>query len=441
VTLGATAQPSKQDTEHPPVSTAPYGSLTLMSTTGKPYGFISAEDLTAFRTALASSLLFTRRKRIRVLTVFGTGKQAYWHVRLALLLRGSTIRKVHFINRDFSPRATGIMKAFISFSHSKKKDEGWHDTTFDLTSLKYGEIGRILKDQVRAADVIFMTTPSTEPLFDHTILTNTEGRKRARLVICVGSYKPHMIELPHEVVTQAVKIHGHGHHFHKRAEEGGVIVVDTLNCVTEAGELVQAGIKPERTVELGELVMLEVMHHSDQDSAIDDDDESPHSPRMSMTVDREKEEIERLREQFSPDGISSLAKAFRENSIESSTSGSSAQSTSSAPTVGTTGSTTPTTITSKSPSRKSSFTSSLSRRSSFNKALKSRTGSLSLKKTSSGEEKKRQQTEKEDQMSRWLSGGNVIYKSVGLGLMDLVVGGDIVKLARDRGVGMTIEGF
>jgi ornithine cyclodeaminase/alanine dehydrogenase-like protein (mu-crystallin family) len=44
-------------------------------------------------------------------------------------------------------------------------------------------------------------------------------------------------------------------------------------------------------------------------------------------------------------------------------------------------------------------------------------------------------------MCRWLRGGNVIYKSVGMGLMDLVVGSDLVTLARSNGVGVTVEDF
>jgi len=44
-------------------------------------------------------------------------------------------------------------------------------------------------------------------------------------------------------------------------------------------------------------------------------------------------------------------------------------------------------------------------------------------------------------LMEWLQRGNVIYKSVGLGLMDVVVGGDLVRLADERGVGMMIENF
>lgn len=54
----------------------PQGALTVMANDGKPIGFLNAEELTAFRTALASSLLMSRRSKIKTVTVFGAGKQA-----------------------------------------------------------------------------------------------------------------------------------------------------------------------------------------------------------------------------------------------------------------------------------------------------------------------------------------------------------------------------
>jgi len=44
-------------------------------------------------------------------------------------------------------------------------------------------------------------------------------------------------------------------------------------------------------------------------------------------------------------------------------------------------------------------------------------------------------------MTEWLARGNVIYKSIGLGLMDLVVGNEFVRLARDMGCGTLIADF
>jgi hypothetical protein len=87
-------------------------------------------------------------------------------------------------------------------------------------------------------------------------------------------------------------------------------------------------------------------------------------------------------------------------------------------------------------SRESSSPSRQSSRSSFS-FKRNRTGSTSsLKKP-----KVEQEQEKDHRMCSWLSTGNVIYKSVGMGLMDVVVGGDLVRIARERGVGVNIPDF
>lgn len=44
-------------------------------------------------------------------------------------------------------------------------------------------------------------------------------------------------------------------------------------------------------------------------------------------------------------------------------------------------------------------------------------------------------------MTEWLARGNVIYKSIGLGLMDLVVGNELVRLARDMDYGTFVSDF
>ncbi|KAJ4293929.1 hypothetical protein N0V88_005443 [Collariella sp. IMI 366227] len=44
-------------------------------------------------------------------------------------------------------------------------------------------------------------------------------------------------------------------------------------------------------------------------------------------------------------------------------------------------------------------------------------------------------------LEEWLKTGNVIYKSVGLGLMDLSIGMHIVEFAKEKGVGTHVEGF
>lgn len=60
---------------------------------------------------------------------------------------------------------------------------------------------------------------------------------------------------------------------------------------------------------------------------------------------------------------------------------------------------------------------------------------------SEDDQRHKQQNKHEDHLRRWLTTGNVIYKSVGLGLMDLVVGFEIVRLAKEKGLGSHIQGF
>lgn len=245
---------SKQDdeagTEGKP-KIKPVGSITLFSETGQPVGVLHASTLTAFRTALASACLVVRRNRIHTVTAFGSGEQAFWHIRLALMLRGSTIRQVNVINRRFSDSCKHIMKRLYAVPNAVKEREGWRDAQVGILTPGYGEFDRLLKDQVRAADVIFCCTPSKEPLFDHTFLTNGGGRRKGRLIIAIGSYTPDMLEIPLEVISQAVKKHEPGHrHFHKHATEGGVIIVDTLDgALHEAGEVIQGGLAPIQLIE------------------------------------------------------------------------------------------------------------------------------------------------------------------------------------------------
>lgn len=451
------------------------GSLTLMTAEGKPFAFINSPEITAFRTALTSTLLVSRRTKVKVLTCFGCGRQAYWHVRLTLLLRGSSVKKVHFINRDFSDRAANLMKEFIGFDSDIKRREGWAETSFDLTSLRFGDVEKVLKSHVRAADIIFCTTPSTVPLFDPAILTQSEGRKRARLIIAVGSYKPNMIEIPPEVIDQAVRPQATSHVFQRRAEEGGVIIVDSLAALRDAGELVETNLRADRTLELGELVNLEYMEHQnhlDQAISTEDYDEDPPLPSPSTGS-----------ENPTASNCTGISRGlFRRDSLDSSNS---------------------TSVLSRFPSRKASINFSSSKppsagkpssfgnfgrprrssednpfsgfssnnvtSSSSNNNGNSSCSSSNVGQTLAGVRGRRlsisensqprhrnasamsqrstrnigiqQQNELENKLSRWMSGGNVIYKSVGIGLTDLISGIDIVRIAREKGIGTTISDF
>jgi len=340
-------------------STTPKGSITLLDKTGMPRGFINAEELTAFRTALASTIFFKKRTNVHDVVVFGAGKQAYWHIRLALLLRGPEIHHLNIINRSFEtghhlierlykpnsepaifPKLTVPTAAISDLARPK----------IQLITPNHTEYERLLKATIRASSVIFCTTPSLTPLFPASYLTNPEGRKKGRYVAAIGSYKPHMVEIHPDILRQNVAPE-HKHHHHKHARQGGAIIVDSVEaCLKEAGEIIQAGLTGREVVEIGELVML-------------------------------KKEAERLREE---------SKHIDENDDGLDRSG----------------------------------------------------VELGEAKKVKGQKKDKDKDENAEKgLMEWLMKGNVIYKSVGLGLMDVVVGSDLVRLADDRGIGTRIDNF
>lgn len=66
---------------------------------------------------------------------------------------------------------------------------------------------------------------------------------------------------------------------------------------------------------------------------------------------------------------------------------------------------------------------------------------MPFRKTSGSSSSASGQDKKEDGLSRWLRDGTVVYKCVGLGLMDLVIGNHLVKVAREKKVGTQIPNF
>lgn len=63
------------------------------------------------------------------------------------------------------------------------------------------------------------------------------------------------------------------------------------------------------------------------------------------------------------------------------------------------------------------------------------------KSSHSSSDLQRKKKDQEDHLCRWLQAGNVIYKSVGLGLMDLTVGMKVVEFAKEKGIGTHVETF
>lgn len=136
-----------------------------------------------------------------------------------------------------------------------RQAEGWESVEFSMLTPAFHDFERLLTENLLEADVVYCCTASREDVFPGEVLTSHEGRRKGRLVVAVGSSTPEMRELPQELLLQATK-HHHSHggkphrHFHKHADEGGVIVVDTLEgALKEAGEIIAAGIGPKQLIE------------------------------------------------------------------------------------------------------------------------------------------------------------------------------------------------
>ncbi|KAJ5923356.1 hypothetical protein N7454_008601 [Penicillium verhagenii] len=209
------------------------GTINIFSPEGRLQGLLAAAEVTAFRTALASMTLFVRCNSLRKenILVLGSGRQAEWHARLALLLYPELIRRVTFINRgrqridDMERDVLGeLRERYPDVSFSTFAKEGAAD---------YDE--RLLRE-LQASDAIFSCTPSTEPNFTFEAL---QSAPKQRFISLIGSYKPHM----HEIDTETL------------LSGGGKVYVDSKSaCLEESGELITAQVTEDQLVEMGEML-------------------------------------------------------------------------------------------------------------------------------------------------------------------------------------------
>ncbi|KAK7753248.1 hypothetical protein SLS62_004767 [Diatrype stigma] len=247
-TASSSSAPLPDSSESKPPPPGLKSALTLCDASGQAFGVLNAAELTAFRTALGSMLLYRYRRTTERIVVFGAGQQALWHIRLALLLRGADIRAITVVNRSRA-RTDQLIGAL-------ELPAGVRLEAFD------GDRGAAaLEALVADADAIFCTTPATAPLFPAAYLASARARRKTRYVAAIGSYRLDMQELDPEFVrlvadpasvlgTTTTEDGGAATHY-----QGGVVAVDSRGgCLQEAGELVKAVISPDKMVEVGRLL-------------------------------------------------------------------------------------------------------------------------------------------------------------------------------------------
>ncbi|KZM26534.1 uncharacterized protein EKO05_0005484 [Ascochyta rabiei] len=229
--------PSKPASTSPDAKPKPglQATLTVCGPEGKAVGVLNAAEITAFRTALGSMLLYRLRRRTENVVVFGAGAQARWHIRLALILRGEDIKKITIVNRS---------KARTQELIERLKEIGIPSHV----NLDVFEQDASLEDLIVDADVIFCGVPSTSPLFPAAYLTSEKARRKTRYIAAIGSYRLDMQEIDPELLKVIADPQSS---FKDEVWQGKVAVDSAEGCLAEAGELDRAGIKKRGMLEVG----------------------------------------------------------------------------------------------------------------------------------------------------------------------------------------------
>lgn len=223
---------------------------------GHLLGVLGAAEITAFRTALATMTMFVRATgdgtgiRRENIVVFGSGRQAEWHARLALLLSPpATIQSITFVNRG---RTRLQLLEEEVFPGLRGKYPG---VTMDALSQEavssQEEYDSRLQALLAASDVIFSCTPATEPNFPYAYL---QQHPKRRFLGLIGSYKPQMQEIDTDTLLSG----------------SGRIYVDSKEaCLEESGELIRAGATSDQLVEIGEVYGGDSgMHNGSKDNVV-----------------------------------------------------------------------------------------------------------------------------------------------------------------------------
>lgn len=207
--------------------------VVLDEFTGETQAILNAATLTAFRTALASTLGLTKvidvsnEDVLPEMCVFGVGAQSYWHTKLALTLY-KQIKEVNVINRS-KPNAEKLAKQ-LQAEYPDIKFNGFSYQTDVSEITVHGQ----------NSSIFFGCLPSTEAAIKKEFF-NTNA-KYPKFVSLIGSYKPHMIELDLDLIISEFK------------NANVAILVDSKDhTLHEAGELIQSGIDKDGLIEISEL--------------------------------------------------------------------------------------------------------------------------------------------------------------------------------------------
>ncbi|CAN5840359.1 ornithine cyclodeaminase [soil metagenome] len=178
----------------------PVGVVVVIGPDGTPMGIVDGPTLTAIRTGAGAGLAtrLLAPPAASVLAMLGAGAMAFDQV--------DAVKAVRPIN------------TVLVWSRDRRR-------AGQLAERVGGEPMTVANEAVAAADVISCATPSTSPLFTHTMV------KQGAHLNAVGAFRPDMIEVPVEVTERAY-----------------VVVDDLAAAAAEAGDILAAGREPDATL-------------------------------------------------------------------------------------------------------------------------------------------------------------------------------------------------
>ena len=186
---------------------------------------------------------YVSRRRTDKIVVFGAGKQALWHSRLALTLRGAEITSITIVNRS-EARAQELIKTLEEENATR-----WHSPCqfHFLNSSQDGGAQENLRSCLAEADVIFCTVASQQPLFSIEALALEKRQGMYPLITAVGSWQPDMIEVHPEILRHVTSSNG--------INANDVFLVDDAEAaLLHSGEIVQSGLTKTQMLEIGHIL-------------------------------------------------------------------------------------------------------------------------------------------------------------------------------------------
>ncbi|RYP88193.1 hypothetical protein DL769_000291 [Monosporascus sp. CRB-8-3] len=226
------------------------GIIALCDENGLPSGIINAGEVTGYRTSLAAMIPYMWRRNTQNIVVFGSGKQALWHIRISLALRGDEIKSITVVNRS-EPRTREMLDQIAQENALRWKSS----VTMEYLGPSSPGYDQSLEAVLSNANAIFCTVPSNKPLFPAKYILGQGERKKGPFISAIGSWQPDMIEIDPTLLRSIVDDTTNGFH-PENGSTGAILVDDRETVLTHTGEAIQSQLEKDDVVEIGKVIHL-----------------------------------------------------------------------------------------------------------------------------------------------------------------------------------------